>query len=370
LCLAFIAALAVPALAEGDATLVYDTEDWHLEVRVVLGTQADLELSGRQIQLYTDEVERLIHHRPQNVARFTWRWSLGGGPVSGATASGVETLFPNESWRLVDPAARSYRESIVTQGLCFGPHEVTHVLTWGTFWLGWDNEGFATFTDWLYASASWRYGQPTQLRHDCDATGWSDGVMRHPYSDLRRFDRSYNAYATGACFWLEVYRRGGFPAIRRILMRLRAYEPRSPGELVTHHVNPVLRLDFRPLARRYGFSDADLTAEGPVPPDPPPPSTALSRPKPVAPPRAGRVLTVSAAVTRGDTGDPPSTATVSCAARVGRTTLSPSARRFTNARAACSWRLPHSARGRALQATMTASVRGVAATARYAAAVR
>jgi hypothetical protein len=110
----------------------------------------------------------------------------------------------------------------VARGGCIGPHEITHVLTWDSWGLPWANEGFATFTDWLYQNASWRYGQPTQLVNDCDETGWTDGVTQHPYSNLSRFVPTYDMYATAACFWLEIERRGGFPAIRRILMRLRA----------------------------------------------------------------------------------------------------------------------------------------------------
>src|SRR5262249_57765082 len=68
------------------------------------------------------------------------------------------------------------------------------------------------------------------------------------------------------CFWLEVERRGGFAAIRRILMRLRTIEASTVGELVLHHVNPVLGIDLRPIAKRSGFTDPDLPAHGPRPP--------------------------------------------------------------------------------------------------------
>jgi hypothetical protein len=80
-------------------------------------------------------------------------------------------------------------------------------------------------------------------------------------------------YATAACFWLEVHRRGGFPALRRILMRMRSTKVTSVGELVVQHVNPVLGRDFRPIAKRYGFTNSDLTARGAPPHDPPPPGS-------------------------------------------------------------------------------------------------
>lgn len=369
-CLAVLAVVAVPTGVQADAVLVFETEDWRFEAPDVLGTQADLELSGRQIQLCTDEVERLISHRPRNVARFTWRWSIGGGPVSFASPVGVESRVPNESYRLIDPVSRPFRESIVARGACFGPHEVTHVLTWESWRLLWANEGFATFTDWLYEGASWRYGQPTQLRHDCDETGFTDGGERRPYSDLRRFAVTHEMYATAACFWLEVHRRGGFPALRRILMRTRAIRATTAGELVVHHVNSVLGIDFRQIAKRYGFTDDDLTADGAPPPDPPPPSLLLSRMKVPAPARAGRPLTVSVAVARSDTGDPPSGATVSCTARIGGAALRASAKRFAAGRASCSWRLPLSARGRTLRLTIAVAELGVAARAGYSTRVR
>src|SRR5262249_49059673 len=183
---------------EADGLLTFETEDWRFEAPDVLGTQADLELNGRQTQLCTDEIKRLIHHRPTNVPRFTWRWSIGGGPGSNASPVGVETRFPDQSYRLVDPATRSFREDVRPRSVCYGPHEVTHVLTWESWQLAWANEGFATFMEWLYDSGSWRYGSPVQLlpRHDCDENGYIDGPQRHPFSDLRQFHITYEMYAT------------------------------------------------------------------------------------------------------------------------------------------------------------------------------
>jgi hypothetical protein len=334
-CLAAAAAVVLAAPAYGDGLLVAETEDWRFEAPDVLGSQADLELNARQIQLCTDDLERLLHHRPRNVERFTWRWVIGGGPVSWASPLGVETHVPAPSYPLVDPAARAFREGVVARGVCFGPHEITHVMTWESWRLAWPNEGFATFTDWLYQSASWRYGQPLQTTYACDQSGWTDGFARRPYSDLRNFAVTYDMYATAACFWVEVHRHGGFPAIRRILMRLRSIHASTPGELVVHHVNPVLGLDFRPIARRYGFTDADLTAAGAPPLDPPPPSLVLSKPKPSGMPRARRQFRLSVDITRSDTGDPPSRAAVACPARAGATALRASSLLSAAARPAC-----------------------------------
>jgi hypothetical protein len=148
---------------------------------------------------------------------------IDGLRVSHAEAGGIVNHVPDASYRLVDPAARSFRQSIVAQGLCFGPHEITHVLTSESLWpLAWANEGFATFTDWLYRE-NWRCCETTAplSRISCDEAGWSDGGMgRQPYSDLSPWDGSYASYATAACMWLEIYRIGGVNAIRRILARL------------------------------------------------------------------------------------------------------------------------------------------------------
>ena len=368
-CLLVAAAAAVAAPAYGDGLLVAETDDWRFEAPDVLGPQADLELNARQIQLCTEELERLLHYRPRSTERFTWRWVIGGGPFSWASPLGVETHMPNASYPLVDPSVRPFRAGVVERGACFGPHEIAHVLTWESWRLAWPNEGFATFTDWLYQSASWRYGQPLQMTYGCDESGWTDGFARHPYSDLRNFSVTYDMYATAACFWVEVQRRGGFPAIRRILMRLRSIHASTPGELVVHHVSPVLGVDFRPIAKRYGFTDADLAAAGAPPLDPPPPSLVLSKPKPSGTPRAGRRFRLSVDVTRSDTGDPPPGAAVACTARAGATRLRASSL-LAGGRATCLWTPSRAVRGRTLRATITVTERGVAARAAYAARVR
>jgi hypothetical protein len=359
-----LALLASAGAARGDeGVLAFQTEDWTLESPAALGTQADLELSARQIQLCTDEVRRLVSHRPTNVKRFSWRWIVDGLRVAYAFPTGVESHVPDSEWRLVDDVARPFRQSLVARGMCFGPHEITHVLTWESWRMAWSNEGFATFTDWLYQSGSWRCcGAPLRLVNDCDDTGYTDGPSHRPYADLRRFSISNEMYSTAACFWREVHRRGGFPAIRRILMRLRSYVAATPGELVVNHVNPVLGIDFRPIARRYGFSDADLAAAGAAPPDPAPPTLILSTPRtsPAAP-RGGQRVTATASVMRSDTRDPPAAATVRCPARLGRRALAATVGTFAAGRATCRWRTPPSARGLVLRGTVVVSYRGVSA---------
>jgi len=363
LALGLAVALSAAAARAADGTLVFQTKDWTFESPAVIGTQADLELVPSEIQLCTDEIKRLVSHRPKNVERFTMRWIIDGARISFALPTGVENHVPSEAWRLIDPGTRWFWEGLVGSGLCSGPHEITHVLTWQSWHMAWANEGFATLTDWLYQSASWRCCTTAiQLAHECDETGYSDGPTHNPYSDLRRFSISSEMYKTAACLWREVLRRGGFPAIRRILMGLRTSPATTPGELVVHHVNPVLGGDFRPIAKRYGFTDHDLVAAGPPPLDPPPPALLVSKPRtsPV-PARAGQRVTATVKVARSDTGDSPATLTVRCPARLGIRAANASVRSFANGRATCSWRTPRSARGLSLSASVLVSYRGVSA---------
>jgi hypothetical protein len=375
---AFLLALVLLALgvapgASHAQTDVRDavTEDWRLESPAVLVTQEELQLIAQGIQLCSDEIERLIHHRPRNVDRFTMRWVIDGGRVSHASPTGVLSHVPDDSYRLVGPGVRGWWESLVAQRLCFGPHELTHVLTWESWSLSWPNEGFAQFTDWLFAG-SWRYGaEPVSPSHECDENGYSDGFGRFPYADLRSFAVTHESYDTAACFWREVHRAGGFPALRRILMRLRSHPATTVGELILHHVNPVLGFDFRPIARRYGFTDADLVATGAPPPDPPPPALELTRPRPTpAAPRSGRRLATAVAVARSDTGDPVAAATVACRARLGGRPLAGAARPFTDGLATCVWRLPATARGKILRASTAVVVLGVRGQATFTARIR
>jgi hypothetical protein len=366
--------LGGPAVAAA-AELTTQTEDWTFVAPDVLGTQADLELNARQVQLCTDEMKRVVAYRPRAGQRFEMRWVIDGLQVSHAEPTKVVNHVPDASYPLVHPAARSFRESIVAQGLCFGPHEVTHVLTWESLWpLPWANEGFATLSDWLYRE-NWRCcDTPAPLSGIvCDEAGWSDGgVDRRPYSDLSPWDGTYPSYATAACLWLEVYRVGGVNAIRRILARLRADAPVTTGELFVHHVNHVLGRDLRPLAHRWGFVDAELTAAGDPPADPPPTAIAATRPRLSSPlPRVGTRLTATTVATRADWGAPLSAATVTCRANAGRRALPVASRGFSNGTARCTWTVPRWARGAAVSGTITVrDAGGATAEAKFTARVR
>ena len=68
------------------------------------------------------------------------------------------------------------------------------------------------------------------------------------------------SYNTAACFWWEVHRAGGFPAIRAILASMRGERPQTTGEFVVRHVNPILGADLRPLLGRLGFEPRELEA--------------------------------------------------------------------------------------------------------------
>jgi hypothetical protein len=130
---------------------------------------------------------------------------IDGLRVAYATTTGFENHVPDTGYRLVEAATRPFLEANVSRSLCFGPHEITHVLTWESWGLSWANEGFATFTDRLYRS-EWRCCTDPGAFFDCDATGYLDGPTRVPYSDLRAFRIDTRDYHTAACLWLEVYR--------------------------------------------------------------------------------------------------------------------------------------------------------------------
>ena len=99
---------------------------------------------------------------------------------------------------------------------------------------------------------------PQTLDFSCDASGYVDGLEPHAYSDLSPFVVDFPSYMTAACFWREIYARGGFPAIRGILASMRSRRPLTTGEFVLHHVNRVLNRDLRPVAARYGFEPPGL----------------------------------------------------------------------------------------------------------------
>jgi RTX calcium-binding nonapeptide repeat (4 copies) len=256
------ALLAVAIPASGEDVLRFETSDWVLTAPATLGSQADLELNGLQTQLCSSQIRVLVGRRPRNVEKFTMQWVVDGNPAgSYATPTGVVNHVPDTSWRLVFPESRTVRQQIVDSAICFGPHEVTHVLTWESFRLAWANEGFATFTDRIYDGPSWSCcREPAPIQQTCDETGYGlPGGERHEYSDLSQFEIDFRYYSTAACFWIEVHELGGFPAIRGMLAGMRARPPETTAGLVAL-ASRVLNRDLRPLVARYGFEPSDLKA--------------------------------------------------------------------------------------------------------------
>jgi hypothetical protein len=253
-------AAAAGAGAVPGGELRTETRDWIFVAPSELGSAADLELHARTVQLCTDEMMKLIGHRPRRAAKFEWRWIPGDSNWSGATSSAVHSYFTRGS-RLVDPVTTPFRASVVARGACFGPHEITHVLTWESWGQAWANEGFATFTDNVYDSAAWRCcATPPTSRVHCDANGYTSGPERHAFSDLSPFPGDFASYTTAACFWWEAHRIGGFPGLRAILSSMRGEPPATTGAFVVRHVNPILGSDLRPLLRRLGFEETELAA--------------------------------------------------------------------------------------------------------------
>jgi hypothetical protein len=252
--------VAVAGAPAARAELRAETGDWVLVAPDEVGTQTDLDLTARATQLCSDEIVKLLSHRPSVVPRFTMQWVPAAANGSGATRTGVFNWY-TPGFRLLTPQTRAFRESLVAQRLCFGPHEVTHLLTWDSFRIAWANEGFAEYTDRLYGNASWRCcASPPPASFRCDESGYTRWNERTPFSDLSPFLRTNVDYNTAACFWWEVQRVGGFPALRAILASMRGEPPLTTGALVVRHVNPILGADLRPLLRRLGFEPAELEA--------------------------------------------------------------------------------------------------------------
>lgn len=264
--LGFVAAgLAVAAAAPAQEVLRAETEDWILTAPATIVSQADLDLVARSVQLCHDEIVPLTGHRPRRPAKFTMSWVVDGTRGSGATPSGVVNHVPSTEFRVVDETVRPFWQDHVARGICFGPHEITHVLTFPSGMPAWAFEGLATFTDYLYISSRWRCcGTPPPLAFFCHETGYDDGSLRSTYSDLSPFQPDISSYRTAACAWITVYRLGGLPAIRGVLAGLRARPAASTGALVAHHLNRVLNADLRPVVARYGFEPSELAA-GPAP---------------------------------------------------------------------------------------------------------
>ena len=259
-------ALALTSPATAEDLLRVETEDWILTAPATLVTQQDLELVGTAIQICSDEIELLTGYRPPRPAKFTVVWVVHESVwYSGAGPEGWVNSVP-ATYRIVSDDARPFWRDRVARVACFGPHEVTHVLTWASWGIGWPNEGFAQFTDRLYDSAAWKCcSMPLRLEQTCDETGFTVFGQRYPYSDLSEsWAIDLEHYSTAACFWIEVQKLGGFPALRGVLAGMRYRRPATTGELVLHHVNRVLHADVTPLVARYGFEPAELQA-GPTP---------------------------------------------------------------------------------------------------------
>jgi hypothetical protein len=252
-------AAAAVATAAPAAELRLETPDWVFTAPDEIGTQADLELTGRAVQICTDEIEKLLGHQPAIVPRFTMQWAPAAFSGSGATRTGIFNWYA-PGFRIVDDTTRGFRESLVAQRLCFGPHEVTHVLSWDSFRIGWASEGFAEYTDRLYDAASWRCCATASTTFRCDETGYWRLSAHTTYTDLSPFLRTSADYNTAACFWWEAQRVGGFAGLRALLASMRLRPPLTTGELVVQHANPILGADLRPVLRRLGFEPAELTA--------------------------------------------------------------------------------------------------------------
>lgn len=264
-----VCALVFPALAaalSAEEALRYETKDWIFIAPATLGTQADLELNGRHVQLCHDEIVRLTGHRPGTPAKFTVEWVIDESTTgSWAGASGWVNHVPS-TFPLVDPSGRAFMEEIVRRGVCFGPHEVTHVLTAEGWPPAWANEGLATFTDhlfhdgWQDLSFSCCSLPPRTRVFRCEKSGYVDGYEQKAYSDLSPFAYSADTYRTASCLWEDILARGGFPAVRGILAGMRYRPPVTTGEFLLHHVNRVLNADLRPVVERYGFDLTELEA--------------------------------------------------------------------------------------------------------------
>lgn len=258
-------ALVAGAGARAEATLRFETKDWIFTAPASLGTQDELELVGRSVQICHDEVVTLIGHRPRRPAKFRVVWVIDGKDGSYATPEGWVNHVPDRDSRFVSEEGRSSLEQRVAQDVCMGPHELVHVLTWESGAPSWAREGFATFADRVYEWSGWRCcSSPPPLEQSCDTKGYTLWGKRYPYRDLSPFRIDFASYSTAACLWIELHARAGFPAIRGLLAGMRARPPGSTGDFVAHHVNRVLNVDLRPVVLRYGFTRRELQA-GPVP---------------------------------------------------------------------------------------------------------
>ena len=86
-------------------------------------------------------------------------------------------------------------------------------------------------------------------------------------------------------------------------------------------------------------------------------------------PTAGKAFAVRVRVTRGDTGGPLTTGTVTCSVRVGTAPLRATGR-VSGGVATCNMRLPKTAKGKLLKVTMKVTLQGVSTTKSYSARVK
>lgn len=257
-------ALAVALPAAAAAELRATTNDWVLVAPDDVGTQAELEQLATAVQICNDEIVKLLGHRPRVAERFTMQWQPSSFSGAGATQTGVFNWYA-PGFRLADPVVARFRADLIAQRRCFGPHEITHVLSWDSFRIGWASEGFAQYTDRLYDELFRCCAQQPPASFRCDGDSWWRYSERRAYSDLSPFLRTADAYHTAACFWWEAQRVGGFPGVRALLASMRLRPPLTTGELVVQHANPVLGVDVRPYLLRYGFEPQELQAPPPPP---------------------------------------------------------------------------------------------------------
>jgi hypothetical protein len=147
---------------------------------------------------------------------------------------------------------------------------------------------------------------------------------------------------------------------------------------------------FTDAFERWGVHVYHFRDEPPPPPAPPPPAPPPAATPPPPPPpapaatpaprvasrllstrlqtipalaRAGRVFTVRMRVST-NLGTPVRSGTIRCAARAGKSSLRPIAKRWKNGYATCTWRLPKTARGKKLAASVRVVNRGLTLTRR------
>ena len=77
-----------------------------------LGTQADLELNATAVQICTDEIHKLVGHRPPSPDRFSWTFLIAGDDAPQYTAASTQGIVTqvHSDYRLVSDESREFRE--------------------------------------------------------------------------------------------------------------------------------------------------------------------------------------------------------------------------------------------------------------------